>query len=134
MEIIAKRKSVSVNGDGGETIHVCESNRGEPYRRGIEISIERGHDHLAGAFLEISEATSIRDLLNRVIPVQKRAPMGEETVVDRALDRLKLVRTPADMAMWINGFATPLCQRIVDLENPDGNKFIDPLAYTVEPQ
>jgi hypothetical protein len=68
MEIIAKRGSVTVTGEDGESVRFYESNRGEPYRSGVEISIERGHEYLARVFLETSEVTPVRDLLNRLAP------------------------------------------------------------------
>lgn len=132
MEIIEKRSYVRMTGEHGESVSVRETNRGEPYRHGIEVSLEAGNDYLGGVFLELGEAAHFRDLLNRIVPKRERRDIGDEDVVTRALDALKNVRSPDQMALWINGYAVPLCQRIRDLEGCEDAP-LDILAYRVGP-
>lgn len=51
---------------------VAHSNRGEPYRDGIELSLDTGYNNHATLFLEAGEARQLRDLLNRLYPENKR--------------------------------------------------------------
>lgn len=66
--IVMGGKFLRFENDDGCQLAVHETNRGEPFRKGIEISIEERGEALA-AFIEDSEAIALRDLLNKLYPV-----------------------------------------------------------------
>jgi len=53
----------------GETLSVYYTNRGEPYREGIEISFDNDGQYGPSVFLEDDEAKSLRDLLLKRYPL-----------------------------------------------------------------
>jgi len=55
--------------EDGDTLTITYTNRGEPYREGIQLSLEvDGGDYGGHLFLEDWEAKRLRDLLNEVYP------------------------------------------------------------------
>lgn len=68
MKIVGK-SSVTFCAEEGHTLRVSYSNRGEPYREGIDIDLNLPNDQYGGSlFLEDHEAKQLRDLLNRLYP------------------------------------------------------------------
>lgn len=49
-------------------LRVTHTNRGEPYRDGMELSLDTEYNNHATLFLEADEARQLRDLLNRLYP------------------------------------------------------------------
>lgn len=66
------KTSVRFRAEDGDELVVIHTNRGEPYREGIEVALETGdHRHGPYLFLESREAMELRDLLNRLYPPRK---------------------------------------------------------------
>ncbi|ESX17867.1 hypothetical protein X766_15815 [Mesorhizobium sp. LSJC255A00] len=64
------QSSVRFRAEDGDELVVAYTNRGEPYREGIQMSLEvSGGDYGGHLFLEDYEAKQLRDLLNRIYPV-----------------------------------------------------------------
>lgn len=64
-----KLPETHVKFDGEEcSLSVRFSNRGEPYRDGIELELEEESRLVACLFIESREAKQLRDLLNRLYP------------------------------------------------------------------
>ena len=61
-------KFLRLSGEGGATMRLRESNRGDPYREGVDIEIDDPDGRDARVFLEKREAIAMRDLLNRLYP------------------------------------------------------------------
>lgn len=62
-------KHVTFNAEDGEQLVVSYDNRGEPYRRGISLSLhEPDQQWKAHVFLEEFEAKQLRDLIDRLFP------------------------------------------------------------------
>lgn len=61
-------KFLTLVGDEGATLRLRESNRGEPYRDGVELELDDPDGRDSRVFLERSEAIVMRDLLNRLYP------------------------------------------------------------------
>lgn len=59
-------------GEEGNTVTVGYSNRGEPYREGIEMDFEQGERTIISVFLETREVLELRDLLNKLYPQKGR--------------------------------------------------------------
>lgn len=69
MKVLPSRTRIVIQSDADEgRLVVCYDNRGEPYREGIDLSLERGPDSV-GVFIETWEVRALRDLLNRLHPV-----------------------------------------------------------------
>jgi hypothetical protein len=54
MKVNSNVRPVKFHGEGGETLTVRPSNMGEPYRDGMDFTVEDGDDYF-GAFLTASE-------------------------------------------------------------------------------
>lgn len=71
---VERSKSLTIRGEGplGDPIElkVYEDYRGEPYRRGVTISVNDHFDHatLVHTFLERHEAERVRDLIDQIYP------------------------------------------------------------------
>jgi hypothetical protein len=61
-------KFLVLSGEMGATMRVRESNRGEPYRGGVELEVDDPDGRDARVFLERGEVIALRDLLNRLYP------------------------------------------------------------------
>lgn len=61
-------KFLTLSGEEGSTLRVCHSNRGEPYREGVEFDFDEPEHSSCRVFLERYEAIELRDLLNRLYP------------------------------------------------------------------
>jgi hypothetical protein len=59
-------------GEEGDKVTVGYSNRGEPYREGIEMDFEQGERTVTSVFLETREVLELRDLLNKLYPPKGR--------------------------------------------------------------
>ena len=63
------QSSVRFVAEDGDMLIVTYTNRGEPYREGIQLSLEVDGGQYGGhLFLEDREAKQLRDLLNAVYP------------------------------------------------------------------
>jgi hypothetical protein len=63
------KKSVTFRGEDSSEMRVYHSNRGDPFREGIEVSLDLNGGERGGyVFLEEREALALRDLLNRLYP------------------------------------------------------------------
>lgn len=72
MKVQPQRKRLDLQSDADEgRLEVYYSNRGEPYREGIELSLERHGIDSATVFIEGWETRALRDLLNRLYPISK---------------------------------------------------------------
>lgn len=68
MKIVSKT-SITFQAEDGHELRVEHSNRGEPFRKGIELSLELPEERYgAHLFLEDCEARKLRDLLNNLYP------------------------------------------------------------------
>lgn len=68
MKVISKT-SVAFRAEEGHELRIVHTNRGEPYREGIEVSLELpGNEYGGHLFLEGGEARQLRDLLNDLYP------------------------------------------------------------------
>jgi hypothetical protein len=61
-------KFLTLAGEEATTMRIRHSNRGEPYREGIDIEVDDPNGGSVRCFLDDREARSIRDLLNRLYP------------------------------------------------------------------
>lgn len=63
------KTSVRFAAEDGDELRVVYDNRGDPYREGITLSLDRSSgDYGAHLFLEQDEARQLRDLLNSLYP------------------------------------------------------------------
>lgn len=68
MNIVEKPEFLSIESGEGR-LTVVSTNRGEPYRKGIDLALYIGeYDYRAGVFLKGGEVRALRDLLNRLYP------------------------------------------------------------------
>lgn len=64
-----KHSSTSFIAEDGHQLRVTYSNMGDPYREGIQLTLETGsHEYVSHPFLEDYEAIELRNLLNRLYP------------------------------------------------------------------
>lgn len=63
-------ESVKFRADDGHELRVTYDNRGEPYREGVTLYLEKDYNFGAHLFLEDAEARQLRDLLNKLYPVK----------------------------------------------------------------
>lgn len=54
-------------GEEGDRLVIYRTNRGEPFREGIDILLKNGYDTFAGCFLEKGEMRELRDKLNEML-------------------------------------------------------------------
>lgn len=73
MKVQPQRKRLVLQSDADEgRLEVHYTNRGEPFREGIELCLERGYnDQSATVFIEGWETRALRDLLIRLYPISK---------------------------------------------------------------
>ncbi|MEG0063039.1 MAG: hypothetical protein RR740_00400 [Pseudomonas sp.] len=71
MRLQVQRKRLVLQSDADEgKLEICWSNRGEPYREGIELNLDnRVNGEQASVFIEGWETRVLRDLLNRLYPI-----------------------------------------------------------------
>lgn len=90
MKIEEPRKTLflqSSDPDKGR-LEVYYANRGEPYRQGIELSLERpSYDQRATVFLETWEARAFRDLLLKLYPLNM-PPFPPDGLLTTVADRI----------------------------------------------
>ena len=68
--MVSTANYVKFTDDEDNSLSVRYSNRGEPYRSGIEFCIDQGWDKTSvEVFIEEREARALRDLLNKLYPV-----------------------------------------------------------------
>lgn len=71
---IEQKRSIVFRGEAtlGDTteLRILHTNRGEPFREGIELSLDTNYANHATIFLDNTEACELRDLLNRLYPVE----------------------------------------------------------------
>jgi hypothetical protein len=63
MKVNSKVKPVEFSGENGERFEMRRSNMGEPYRDGVDFSINDGYSYTS-AFLEVRELKAMRDFLD----------------------------------------------------------------------
>jgi hypothetical protein len=63
MKVNQNVKPVAFYGESGEKLTLCTSNKGEPYRDGINVTFEADEQFFSG-FLTAREACGARDFLN----------------------------------------------------------------------
>jgi hypothetical protein len=69
MKVDRMKQRVEFRGEDGCSLEICYSNMGEPFREGIQLSLDEGdHERSPYIFLEQHEAKELRDLLNRLYP------------------------------------------------------------------
>jgi hypothetical protein len=63
--------AVRFNTPDGEVLSFSHSNRGEPYREGVHVSLEfADYEYWGHLFLEEDEVRRLRDLLNTLYPAE----------------------------------------------------------------
>lgn len=63
--------SVHFSSGNGDELAFVHSNRGEPYREGVDVSLDgEGGEYWGRLFLEEGEARRLRDLLNKLFPAE----------------------------------------------------------------
>jgi hypothetical protein len=73
--------SVKFEAEDGDSLRVTYDNRGEPYREGVQLSLDKASgDYGAHLFLEDREAMELRDFLNKLYP--KRPDVAPVTPTD----------------------------------------------------
>lgn len=66
--------SVRFRAEDGDELVIRHDNRGEPYRKGLSVSLERADHRYSGhMFIFSDEAIQLRDLLNQLYPVKTKA-------------------------------------------------------------
>lgn len=61
-------QSVTFRGEDGESLRIGYDNRGEPYRRGISLTLEEPGDRSRGVFIEEWEVRQMQNLLDTLYP------------------------------------------------------------------
>lgn len=66
---VLEKTTVVFTAEDETKLSVSYTNRGEPFRKGVELSLEFPEDRYGGhLFLEDREARELRDLLNNLYP------------------------------------------------------------------
>ncbi len=71
MKVNSMVKPAVFVGEDGERLEMSRSNRGEPYRDGIELNIDEGEAYLS-AFLELGEVREMQRFLNEYLRVEQK--------------------------------------------------------------
>lgn len=102
MKIEAPRNKLTLQSGDPENdgrLEVYYDNRGEPYRQGVSLSLERrSFDQCANVFLESWEGRALRDLLLKLYPLQM-PPVAPDGILTTIADRIadgQIVAEPAD--------------------------------------
>jgi hypothetical protein len=66
MKVNQKAKPVVFTGEDRERLVMRPTNMGEPYRDGVDFSIEDDGDYI-GAFVEVRELKAMRDFLDNYL-------------------------------------------------------------------
>jgi hypothetical protein len=62
--------SITFTAEDGDALRVVYDNRGEPYREGVQLSLDKASgDYGAHLFLEDREAIALRNFLLKLYPV-----------------------------------------------------------------
>jgi hypothetical protein len=69
MKVSGSVAPVKFTGEDGEKITIRPSNMGEPYRDGIDFTIESG-DQYFGAFLEVYEVKRLYEMLGEYLNIK----------------------------------------------------------------
>jgi hypothetical protein len=72
MKVNQNVKPVAFYGESGEKLTLCTSNKGEPYRDGIDVTFEADEQFFSG-FLTAREACGARDFLNEYTADNKKS-------------------------------------------------------------
>jgi hypothetical protein len=67
---VVKQTSVRFHDTEGQELTIRKSNRGEPYRDGVDFFLQLTNGSMSHLFIEDDEAKTIRDLLNSLYPVK----------------------------------------------------------------
>ena len=69
MKVDPNVRALRLRNEDGHEFVVRSSNRGEPFRQGIEMDLTKDYDCIASVFLEDFDAKLLRDFLNKRYPV-----------------------------------------------------------------
>ena len=69
MNVNSGVKPVRFMGESGEQLTIRQSNMGEPYRDGIDFTIESGDDYF-GAFIEVREVRRLHEMLGEYLNIK----------------------------------------------------------------